>query len=124
MSICMEEETIRIVSSDGVAFVVHISVASLSRVIKEQLECEGDRVIELPDHEGTLTAEVIGLVVDFMNHYHTEKMNEIPKVYFSFRCYLLLFCSLYLLLDCIKLFKSGMKTSLMDPTAIFNLLVE
>ncbi|OQS02818.1 S-phase kinase-associated protein 1A [Thraustotheca clavata] len=68
---------IRLLSAEGDAFEVPYEVATMSQLVKEQIEddCEEGQEIPLPNVKST----VLMKVVDFIKYHHANPMKEIPK---------------------------------------------
>ena len=81
----MPADTVHLVSSEGESFDVKSSAASMSQLVSNLIDESGDddeaQEIPLPNVKSTILA----LVIEFMNHYESEKMTEIEKV--SLACY-------------------------------------
>jgi hypothetical protein len=76
----MPADTVHLVSSEGESFDVTSSAASMSQLVRNLIDESGDddeaQEIPLPNVKSTILA----LVIEFMNHYESEKMTEIEKV--------------------------------------------
>ena len=76
----MPADTVHLVSSEGESFDVASSAACMSMLVSNLIEETGDddeaQEIPLPNVKSTILA----LVIEFMNHYESEKMTEIEKV--------------------------------------------
>ena len=76
----MPADTVHLVSSEGESFDVKSSAASMSQLVSNLIDESGDdeeaQEIPLPNVKSTILA----LVIEFMNHYESEKMTEIEKV--------------------------------------------
>jgi len=75
----MPTETVHLVSSEGESFDVKSSAASMSQLVSNLIDESADddeaQEIPLPNVKSTILA----LVIEFMNHYESEKMTEIEK---------------------------------------------
>ena len=76
----MPADTVHLVSSEGESFDVSTSAASMSQLVNNLIDNTEDddeaQEIPLPNVKSTILA----LVIEFMNHFESEKMTEIEKV--------------------------------------------
>jgi len=73
-----EEGNIKLISREGDAFEVTVSVAKMSELVKSMMdEEENEDVAEIP--LPNVKAAVLQKVIEFCTHYRTEAMNEIEK---------------------------------------------
>ena len=76
----MPADTVHLVSSEGESFDVSISAASMSALVNNLIDNteDDDEAQEIPLNN--VKSTILALVIEFMNHYESEKMTEIEKV--------------------------------------------
>ena len=73
--------TVQLVSNEGESFDISVDNAKMSTLIANLIENAGDdddeaQEIPLPN----VKSSILSSVIEFMNHYASEQMNEIDKV--------------------------------------------